>query len=343
MNPSITVAVPACNGARHLRVALSSILRSETPHELLIVDDRSDDETLAIARELVGDRGRIEINSERLGLANNWNQCVSLSQTPLVAIFHQDDVMLPGHLARHLQIHATNPSIGWVASNVEVIDDNGDRVPESVVEPGMMASSDREYPAGAAIEALAVTNPLRCSGVTIGASAHAEVGGFDPTFRYVVDWDFWVRVAKVRPVFWLAKPTAAIRWHLASETHRFADGTVDLDETAQLLSRMADLVGPNNWDGRGRRLDAERRLARAFLNRAYVASKRGDTLLAQRALRQSFRLAPAQLWENLLLDPRLLARMALVLVAPKRVKRSNQTAVSLEGELPDRQESGDND
>ena len=90
---------------------------------------------------------------------------------------------------------------------------------------------------------LAVANPLRCSAVTINAKAHAEVGGFDPSYRYVVDWDFWLRVARVRPVAWLSKPTVAIRWHPASETHRFKTGTTDLDETIRLLDTFYERDG----------------------------------------------------------------------------------------------------
>ena len=343
MNPSITVAVPTCNGARHLRAALSSILRSETPHDLIIVDDRSDDETLTIARELVGDRGRIVVNSERLGLAKNWNRCVALSQTPLVAIFHQDDVMLPGHLEAHLEVYRKARTCGWIASAADVIDDSGDPVPESVVERGKMAAINIVFDATDGIAGLVPANPLRCSGVTINTAAHAEVGGFDPSYRYVVDWDFWIRVAWVRPVAWCARPTVAIRWHPSSETHRFAHGMADLDETTRLLDTLALRLPFPSTPAQNWRQLADRRLARAFLNRAYVAFKQGDLALARRALLRSLRLAPRSSAKDLLLDPRLLAQMATAVIAPRWARRPNQTAVSGEGVLPDRLESGDND
>ena len=67
--PRLTVALPTCNGARHLREALLSIRAQErVAFDLIVSDDRSDDETLAIVREEVGDRARISVNSERLGL-----------------------------------------------------------------------------------------------------------------------------------------------------------------------------------------------------------------------------------------------------------------------------------
>ena len=95
------------NGARHLSETLKSILQQEDePFDLIVSDDRSEDESLAIVRALCGDRARIVVNSERLGLAGNWNQCVALSRTPLVAIVHQDDVLRSNHLQLHAKAFA---------------------------------------------------------------------------------------------------------------------------------------------------------------------------------------------------------------------------------------------
>src|SRR3954471_3856314 len=92
--PALTVAVPTYNGARHLGDALRGILAQEgVAFDLLVCDDRSDDETLEVVRSVAGDRARVSVSSERLGLAGNWNRCVALSRTPLVAVFHQDDLM----------------------------------------------------------------------------------------------------------------------------------------------------------------------------------------------------------------------------------------------------------
>ena len=327
------MAVPTCNGGRHLREALAGIFRCDTPHELLIVDDRSEDDTLTIAREIVGDAGRILVNGERLGLAGNWNRCVALSRSPVVAIFHQDDVMLPGHLATHLAAHRQNPALGWVASAATMIDERGRALPEAAVERGGLGEQDRDFTdgiggagfaGGFGMPELTYRNPLRCSAVTIRREAHAHVGGFDPSYRYVVDWDFWLRVANVRPVAWRGQTTVAVRWHPASETHRFAAGMADLDETTRLLRLMNELVSQafkevNRWP-----LRAERRLARAYLNRAHVAFRQGDPALARRALHRAMVIAPDRTLGQLALDPRLLAQMAAVFLASGLVRHRHR-------------------
>jgi len=318
--PTISVALPTCDGARHLREALSGLrLQGEVPFDLIVSDDRSTDDTLAIIGEEFSDRARISVNSERLGLAGNWNRCVALSRTPLVAVFHQDDLMRPGHLAAHLAAFAARPDLGLIASATDVIDHAGREVPRSIVGRGGLGPTDRVFDAGQSTPELAVENPLRCSGATIAASAHAAVGGFDPSYRYVVDWDFWLKVGRVRPVAWLARPTVAIRWHLASETHRFKTGLADLEETSRLLDDLARRDGPTLSNSRQLRRKADRRLARAYLNRAHDALKGGDAHLARIALGRAWLLSP-RVVATCALDPRLLAQMA-TLAASRGLER----------------------
>ncbi|MBX6314716.1 MAG: glycosyltransferase [Isosphaeraceae bacterium] len=318
---SLTVAVPTYNGARHLAEALRSIMAQEgPPFDLLLCDDRSDDDTLAVARAEAGDRLRIEVNPERLGLAGNWNRCIELARTDWVAVFHQDDVMRPGHLAAQRAAIAAQDGLGLVCVAAEVIDAEGRPVPASVVARGDLGPGDRVFPPGAFVAELAVSNPVRCSAVVIRKAAWADVGSFDPSYRYVVDWDFWLRVARRWSVAWLARPTVAIRWHPASETHRFKTGTADLDEQARLLEGLYATDGPRLPEARRLRRAAERRLARAYLNRAYDAAKGGDSSLSRRCLRRALALGPGLLG-MIARDPRLALRLAAVLLAPGLVDR----------------------
>ncbi|WP_165071734.1 glycosyltransferase family 2 protein [Paludisphaera rhizosphaerae] len=309
MTPKLTLAIPTFNGERHLAEALSGILSQECrPFDLLVCDDRSDDETAAMVRALTGDRARVEVNPERLGLAGNWNRCIRLARTPWVAVFHQDDVMRPGDLARRFEVLErpwTNPP-GLIAEPADVIDGAGRPLASDVVEPGGLVGTFTEpaveFPPGAFVAHLAEGNVLRCSAVTTNREAHQAVGGFDPKLRYVVDWDFWLRVADRFGVAWInGEPKVSVRWHGASETHRFKASLDDLEETQGLLTRRGVRPG--------------RRLARAYLNRAHDALRAGRVDLARRALGRALHISPTILG-TILADPKLAAQMASLAIAP---------------------------
>jgi glycosyltransferase involved in cell wall biosynthesis len=319
--PLLTVFIPTCNGAGHLAETIRSILSQDgVAFELAVSDDRSDDSTLALVRREAGDRARIEVNSERLGLAGNWNRCAALARTPLVCIFHQDDVMQPGHLSAHAASFAADDSIGLTASASVVIDERGRPVPPDVVEQGGLGPIDRMFEPGQMALSMAAGNPLRCSAVTLRVAALNEADGFDPRLRYVVDWDCWLRISRTWQVAWLARPTVQVRWHPASETHRFKTGLADLDETTRMLKTLFELDLKDRSNTASLRRAANDRLSRAFLNRAHDALRAGLPELAREALSKGVRLSPG-LIKAIVADPRLCVQMAALAAAPDLAAR----------------------
>jgi len=317
----LTVAIPTCNGAAHLAEALKSILsQQDVSFDLVVSDDRSDDETLDMVRSLAGDRVRISVNSERLGLAGNWNQCVCLASTPFVAVFHQDDVMCAGHLAAQLKALSSDDSVGLAASASTVIDEHGAPVAESIVGRGGLGPLDRVFAPGELAAWMVCGNPLRCSAVTLRVAAHAGVGGFNPAYRYVVDWDCWLRVSRKWKIAWLSRPTVEIRWHRGSETHRFTEGTADLDENGLVLEQLVAVDWKDRPDLPQLRRTARGRLARAFLSRAHDALLAGRPELARKALSRGLKCSPG-LVAAILADPRLCIKMAAVATSPTLAAR----------------------
>ena len=289
----ITVAVPTWRGVRHLPEALRTIQsQTDVDFELLVVDDRSDDRTAEVARELVGDRGRVVINSERLGLAGNWDRCMRLAGSPLVSIFHQDDVMRPGHLAAIGRAIAADDRLGMAFTAADVIDEAGRAVPESVVGRGDLGPSDRVFQPGEFAAELAASNPVRCSGVLLRKAAYLAVGGFDPAYCYALDWEFWARVARTWGVAWVARPGVAIRWHPGSETQRFARGIADLDEVARVIAQIQALDRDRLVNLSEYRRRSDRLLKDAYRRRALAAIRGGNLQVAARALGRSIRRPP---------------------------------------------------
>ncbi len=224
--------------------------------------------------------------------------------------------MKPGHLKAHLDALDADDRLGLVASASEVIDEHGESVAPTVVEPGGLGPIDRTLEPGTLAAEMSLGNPLRCSAVTMRLDAFTDCGGFDATYRYVLDWDFWLRVSRRWRVAWLARPTVNVRWHGGSESFRLKTGTADLDETSRFLERLFAVDLKDRADLARLRRDATDRLARAFLNRAYDALHAGHSELARRCLQWAFIRSPRVI-TKMLGDPRLGLQMAALALVPR--------------------------
>jgi GT2 family glycosyltransferase len=92
-SPVVSIVIPTRNRAHYLKVALASLASQnpDTPHELVVVDDRSSDATPAVLEA----EGVRSIRHDRpLGLNAARNAGVRATSAPLIA-FLDDDVYAP--------------------------------------------------------------------------------------------------------------------------------------------------------------------------------------------------------------------------------------------------------
>jgi succinoglycan biosynthesis protein ExoU len=103
------VIVAAYNAQATLERAVSSALAQPETAEVCIVDDKSTDDTLALARHLARREPRISVISfsQNRGPAAARNAAMDATKAPWVTILDADDYFLDGRLAR-LHTHAAN-------------------------------------------------------------------------------------------------------------------------------------------------------------------------------------------------------------------------------------------
>ncbi|HLJ75313.1 MAG TPA: glycosyltransferase family 2 protein, partial [Thermoanaerobaculia bacterium] len=93
--PGVSICLPTYNGSRYLRECLASALaQTHGDFELVVVDDRSTDETMDIIRDVAHADSRVRVfeNDANLGLVGNWNRCIELSSAPWIKFVFQDDL-----------------------------------------------------------------------------------------------------------------------------------------------------------------------------------------------------------------------------------------------------------
>jgi glycosyltransferase involved in cell wall biosynthesis len=132
----ISVAMCTFNGGRYLEEQLQSIeTQSRLPCELVVCDDGSTDETIAVLERFKANAPfpvTIKRNTERMGSTRNFDQAIGMARGEFIALCDQDDRWLPHKLERLSDCLAENPFLGGIFSDAELIDGAGRRVGKSL-------------------------------------------------------------------------------------------------------------------------------------------------------------------------------------------------------------------
>lgn len=132
--PVVSVVLPAYNGVRWLRPQLDSILAElSADDELVVVDDASTDDTLALLRSFADPRIRLLPSPANRGVRASVERGLAACRGRYVFLADQDDVWLPGKRAALLS--ALQAGAVLAISDAEVIDGNG-----ASVQPSFMAT-----------------------------------------------------------------------------------------------------------------------------------------------------------------------------------------------------------
>lgn len=120
-SPLVTVLTPVYNDGRYLRECIESVRAQQYARwEHVIVDNRSTDDSLAIAREYAACDGRIRVvaNDEHVGVIKNHNiafRCVS-PQSAYCKVVQADDWLFPECLTAMVALAERHPSVALVSS-----------------------------------------------------------------------------------------------------------------------------------------------------------------------------------------------------------------------------------
>jgi glycosyltransferase involved in cell wall biosynthesis len=127
-SPLVSVVLASYNGARFIAEQLDSILGQTYPHiEIIIVDDASADETLAIVQAycLKYESVKLYPGESNIGYLKNFERGILLSTGDYIAFCDQDDIWLPEKIEVLMQERADH---SLIYCNSELIDAAGKRL-----------------------------------------------------------------------------------------------------------------------------------------------------------------------------------------------------------------------
>jgi glycosyltransferase involved in cell wall biosynthesis len=103
----VSICIPTYNGAQFLTQCLESACAQTWPElEILVVDDQSSDDTVALAELAAARDPRVRVvrNPRNLGLVGNWNRCIELARGEWVKFLFQDDWLEPECVSQMLAV-----------------------------------------------------------------------------------------------------------------------------------------------------------------------------------------------------------------------------------------------
>jgi glycosyltransferase involved in cell wall biosynthesis len=129
---SISVAMCTFDGARFLREQLASIAaQARLPDELVVVDDGSTDDTMAILEAFRAEAPfpvRVHRNERNLGSTKNFEVALGRCGGDVLVLCDQDDVWTPAWLEAVESTFEQRPEVGLVFTDADLIDEHGDEL-----------------------------------------------------------------------------------------------------------------------------------------------------------------------------------------------------------------------
>ena len=126
----VSIVMPAHNCAAFIKESIESVqVQSYGDWELLVVDDCSVDETVAIARAIAAKDSRIRVftNERNSGAACSRNRMLRNAKGDWVAFLDSDDLWEPEKLAKQIAFMEAN-GCGFSYTEYETIDEGGERL-----------------------------------------------------------------------------------------------------------------------------------------------------------------------------------------------------------------------
>ncbi|MEN9644804.1 MAG: hypothetical protein RL238_1473 [Actinomycetota bacterium] len=203
--PLVSVVTPTYNRADYIAATIDSVLAQDhRAIEVIVVDDGSTDGTEHVLAGF-GDRITV-IRQANQGQATAVNVGLGAARGTYVTLVSDDDPLLPGALSRLVLELESRPDVLVAFPDWYVIDGDGERTALITGLDYSLRDSVRHH----------LCMPGPCA--LFRRSVLEQVGGWDTRYRWVADYDFWLRIGLLGPFVRVPEPLATWREHSTTAT-----------------------------------------------------------------------------------------------------------------------------
>ncbi len=208
--PLISVIIPVYNGEKTIKNTIDSVLNQTfTDFELIVVNDGSQDSTLAVLNEIQNARIRV-FSFPNSGVSASRNRGLAEAEGEFISFLDADDLWTPDKLESQLKALEKNPQAAVAYSWSDWIDESG----QFLRAGGHITVNGKAY------EKLLLRDFVESgSNPLIRRKALEEVGTFDESLAFAEDWDLWLRLAARYE--YVAVPSPQILYRISPESASF--------------------------------------------------------------------------------------------------------------------------
>jgi glycosyltransferase involved in cell wall biosynthesis len=244
-HPAVSIITPTYNRARYLPGVIRSVIdQGYQPLEYVVLDDGSSDDLVKVMRPFQR-TARFE-SHPTMGETRTVNKALSLVRGDIIFVVTSDDPLLPGAIQAGVDALTANPDAVVAYPDWQYIDADDRVLQVRRVEPSSIETM------------LGLHRCLPGPGACFRRSVVERVGPHDPRFRYVADFEFWLRAALLGRFVHVPRVLATFRVHpeslsvsvkgaeMAAEDIRMLDlyfARPDLPEAAKRLRGRAYTAG----------------------------------------------------------------------------------------------------
>ncbi|HWS23040.1 MAG TPA: glycosyltransferase family 2 protein [Anaerolineales bacterium] len=202
-----SIVTPSFNQAAYIEATIQSVLEQDYQHvEYIIIDGASLDGSVDVIKKYEK-KLAAWISEEDNGQTDALNKGFHLATGDIFAWINSDDTYEPGTFKAVAEFFERNPEIGMVYGDAHFIDDEGKRI-------GKFPAAQTDY---ARLRAGYVHIPQQAA--FFRAEVWKKVGPLDPDFYFAMDYDLWIRIAKIAKIVYLpGKFWANFRLHTQAKT-----------------------------------------------------------------------------------------------------------------------------
>ena len=204
--PTVTIVTPSFNQAHYLEATIRSVLEQDYPQiEYIVVDGGSTDGSAEIIKRYA-DRLAWWVSEQDKGQTDAINKGFARATGDIFAWLNSDDVYEPGALAGAVSFLQKNPEVGLVYGDANFIDAEGRVIGRFNAQQTSLKRLQRG----------GVYIPQQSA--FWRADLWRKVGPLDPAFYFAMDYDLWVRLARVTDIRYTPQLWANFRLHGDAKT-----------------------------------------------------------------------------------------------------------------------------